>query len=57
MPEANCRLRVLYPDRASCESLFTAQRVARLKDVRQLLTGCLRLYNARLLAKAPVPTA
>jgi hypothetical protein len=57
VPEANCRLRVLYADRPGPEPLFTAQRVHRVKDVRQLLTGCVRLHNARLLAKAPVPTA
>ncbi len=56
VPEANCQLRVRYPGRAGFESLFAAQRVYRVKDVRQLLTGCVRLHNARLLAKAAVPT-
>ena len=52
VPEASCQLRVLYPTCSESESLFTAQRVSRVKDVRQLLTGCVRLHNARLLAKA-----
>lgn len=56
-PEASCRLRVLYPDQVGFEPLFAAQRVHRVKDVRQLLMGCVRLHNARLLAKMPVPTA
>jgi hypothetical protein len=58
VPEASCRLRVLYPAQgADLEPLFTSQRVHRVKDVRQLLTGCVLLHNARLLAKAPAPTA
>ena len=54
VPDATCRLRVLYPGQSLFEALFTAQRVRRLKDVRVLLLGNVRFANARLLA---LPTA
>jgi hypothetical protein len=39
-------------------TLFTAQRVRHLKEVRLLLLGNVRYHNARLLAKpAALPTA
>jgi len=50
-PDATCTLRVLYPSSVWVETLFTAQRVRRLKDVRLLLTGNVRYHNARLLAR------
>jgi hypothetical protein len=49
-PEATCRLTVLYRDAVFPETLFTAQQVRRLRDVRRLLLGCVRYANARLLA-------
>jgi len=54
-PDATCRLRVLHAGKARYETLFTAQRVRRLKEVRLLLTGNVCLHNARLLA-SPAPT-
>jgi len=56
-PDATCRLGVRYADQTQYETLFTSQKVRRLKEVRLLLLGNLRYHNARLLAGlAPVPT-
>ncbi|MGI4866134.1 MAG: hypothetical protein ACRYFZ_19575 [Janthinobacterium lividum] len=59
LPDATCWLEVRYPGQAHAEVLFTPQHVRRLKEARQLVNGCVRLYNARLLASlaAPLPTA
>ena len=50
VPDATCTLRVLHPSVVWAETLFTAQRVRRLKEVRLLLLGNVRYHNARLLA-------
>ena len=54
--DATCRLQVRGPWQLSADVLFTAQRVRRLKEARQLVTGNVRLHNARLLAQ-PAPAA
>lgn len=54
VPEATCRLRVLYAGQAQFETLFTPQQVRRLQEARLLLLRCVRYANARLLA-APTP--
>ncbi|MGI4759583.1 MAG: hypothetical protein ACRYF0_02665 [Janthinobacterium lividum] len=51
VPDATCTLRVLYPNSVWAETLFTAQRVRRLKEARLLVSNCVRLANARLLAR------
>jgi hypothetical protein len=48
--EATCRLRVMYAAEWDFTTLFTAQRVHRLKEARLLLLGNVRYANARLLA-------
>jgi len=53
VPEATCQLRVSWLGMAM--SLFTAQQVRRLRDVRLLLTGNVRYANARTLATLPQP--
>ena len=54
--EASCHLRVCYADEWELTTLFTAQRVRRLKEARLLLLGNVRYANARLLAGLlPVP--
>lgn len=56
LPQATCRLRVLYAGQALFDSLFTEQRVRRLREARQLLLGNVRYANARLLAtRTPSP--
>lgn len=50
VPDATCRLRVLYAGSSLFETLFSAQRVRRLKEARLLLLGNVRYANARLLA-------
>jgi hypothetical protein len=55
VPDATCTLRVLYPSSVWVETLFTAQRVRRLKEVRLLLLGNVRYHNARTLATLPHP--
>ena len=54
VPDATCTLRVLYPQSVWAETLFTAQRVRRLKEARLLVSNCVRLANARLLAPKPL---
>jgi len=51
-PSATCRLAVHHPDTVFPEMLFTAQKVRRVKDLRQLLLGCVRYVNARLLTSS-----
>jgi len=51
VPDATCTLRVLYPQSVWAETLFTAQRVRRLKEARLLVSNCVRLANARRLAQ------
>jgi len=55
VPDATCTLRVLYPQSVWAETLFTAQRVRKLKEVRLLLLGNVRYANARTLATMPHP--
>ena len=56
-PDATCQLRVLsHQLTLQVEVLFTAQRVRRLREARGLVSNCVRLANARLLA-APTPLA
>lgn len=50
LAEATCCLRVLYVGTSLFETLFTAQRVRRLKEARLLLLGNVRYANARRLA-------
>jgi len=57
VPDATCTLRVLYPSSVWVETLFTAQRVRRLKEVRLLLLGNVRYHNVRLLAKSATTPA
>ena len=53
--DATLQLRVLSPAPSlRMDTLCSAQRVRRLKEVRQLVSNCVRLSNARLLAQ-PVP--
>ncbi|HEX8659201.1 MAG TPA: hypothetical protein VF690_16800 [Hymenobacter sp.] len=49
---ATCRLQVLYAHEWDFTTLFTAQRVHRLRDVRALLLGNVRYANARQVALA-----
>ncbi len=56
-PDATCRLRVSRAGQLHYETLFTAQRVRRLKEARLLLLGNVCLHNARLLAEASPATA
>lgn len=51
--DATCRLSVLYAGQGQFETLFTPQKVRRLKEARQLLLGCVRYANARTLAALP----
>lgn len=51
VPESTCRLRVRYAGQLTPDTLFTAQAVRRLKDVRLLLLGNRRYDAARLLAR------
>ena len=55
VPDATCALRVLYPQSVRAETLFTAQRVRKLKEARLLVSNCVRLANARTLATLPHP--
>ncbi|MGI4873400.1 MAG: hypothetical protein ACRYFX_19755 [Janthinobacterium lividum] len=55
VPSATCWLTVRYPGQPQTETLFTAQHVRRGSDVRRLVGNCVRLANARLLAKLPHP--
>ena len=55
VPDATCQMGVRYPGQVQPEPLFTAQHVRRVKDVRQLVGNCVRLHNARLLARLPAP--
>lgn len=54
-PQATCALTVRAPGKAQAEPLFTAQQVRRLREARQLVSNCVRLANARLLATLPQP--
>ena len=47
---ATCQLRVCYAAEWDFTTLFTAQRVHRLREARQLLLGNVRYANARSLA-------
>jgi hypothetical protein len=49
-PDATCRLGVRPAGRTEYETLFTNQKVRRLKEARLLLLGNVRYHNARLLA-------
>lgn len=49
---ATCQLRVCYADEWEFATLFTAQRVHRLREARLLLLNCVRYANARALATA-----
>ncbi|MDO7876025.1 hypothetical protein Q5H93_14875 [Hymenobacter sp. ASUV-10] len=49
VPAATCRLTVHYADAVFPETLFTAQQVRRVADVRRLLCNCVRYANARLV--------
>ena len=56
VPSATCSLSAHYPGQLQPESLFSAQHVRRLKEVRLLLLGNVRYANARLLAHlVPAP--
>ena len=50
VPSATCWLTVRYPGQPQAETLFTAQQVRRVQDVRGLLTGNVRYANARTLS-------
>jgi hypothetical protein len=53
--ESTCRLDVHYPGANYPETLFTAQRAARLKQACRLLLGNVCYANARLRARLPQP--
>lgn len=53
VPDATCRLDVLYAGQGRAEVLFTPQKVRRLKEARLLLLHCVRYANARTLAALP----
>ncbi|MGI4865852.1 MAG: hypothetical protein ACRYFZ_18150 [Janthinobacterium lividum] len=50
VPDATCCLGVLYAGQGRVETLFTPQKVRRLREARLLLLHCVRYANARMLA-------